>query len=542
MISPSNNHDIYSIEDLAQIITELKTANAQAKVCIKVPIVPNIGTIAVGIAKAGADYITLSGFDGGTGAARVHALQHVGLPVEIGVKAAHTALIEAGLRDKVEIWADGGVKSGLDVMKLILLGANRIGFGTLAMLAVGCTTCRGCHLDTCHVGIATQIESEEEAKEHGLRRFVPRVLDRSIENLKRLFTSIGEEVKQLTAELGSERLQDLVGRADLLVQTRGLEQLDLSPMLTNKTFPYAPAKVESKVLAGVGGESHTESDPYASPNAPIDKTFTDVLSDQRVLGSRYSGARVKPYLDGSYVNLPEVNLTFDNGCVPGNGLAAFNAEGVTIRVKGGAQDGVGKTGFGGRIAIMKSPDANGKFINGSVGKGFAYGAQKGLFIVQGNADARACIRLSGADVVFGGEITEPINDEFGGIGSRANIKGFAFEYMTNGRAVVLGDPGPWISSGMTGGTVYLRLNSEMGLDKTAIERRIAKAAKVFLLPLNKKGNEDLQYLLGEYIAELKVTGQEEKAKEVQELLDHAEENFIILTPTKEQADPSIATE
>ncbi|HBI03571.1 MAG TPA: glutamate synthase, partial [Paenibacillaceae bacterium] len=542
LISPSNNHDIYSIEDLAQMITELKTANAQAKVCVKVPIVPNIGTIAVGIAKAGADYITLSGFDGGTGAARVHAIQHVGLPAEIGVKAAHTALIEAGLRNKVEIWADGGVKSGIDVMKLILLGANRVGFGTLAMLAVGCTTCRGCHLDTCHVGIATQIESEEEAQEHGLRRFVPRVLERSVENLKTLFTSLGEEVRQLTAELGAVKLQDLVGRADLMQQARGLEKMDLSYMLANATFAYEPVKVESKVLAGVGGESIVETDPYASPTTPINETFTNVLSDQRVLGSRYSGARVKPHLDGSYINLPEVRLTFDNGCVPGNGLAAFNAEGVNILVKGGAQDGVGKTGFGGRIAIMKSPNANGEFINGSVGKSFAYGAQKGLFIVQGNADARACIRLSGADIVFGGEITEPINDELAGIGARANIKGFAFEYMTNGRAVVLGDPGPWMCSGMTGGTVYLRLVPEIGLDLAAIQRRIAKAAKVSLLPLNNTGKEDLNDLLGEYIAELKATGQEEKAKEIQVLLDNAEQHFIMITPTKEQADPSIATE
>jgi len=543
LISPSNNHDIYSIEDLAQIITELKTANSEAKVCVKVPVVPNIGTIAVGIAKAGADFITLSGFDGGTGAARVHALQHVGLPVEIGVKAAHTALIEAGLRDKVELWADGGIKGGHDVVKMILLGANRIGFGTLAMLAVGCTTCRGCHLDTCHVGIATQIESVEEAKEHGLRRFVPRVFDVAVDNLKRLFTQIGQEVQRITAELGFERTQDMVGRADLLVQERGKEQMDLTALLASAPFPLSdPARVESKVLVAVGAEGYEAQDSYASPHAPINETFTNVLSDQRVLGSRYSGARVKPYLDGSYVNLPEVSLTFKNGSVPGNGLAAFNAEGVSIRVYGGAQDGVGKTGFGGRIAIMKSMNAHRQFINGSVGKSFCYGAQKGLYIVQGNADARACIRLSGADVVIGGELQEPINDELGGIGARANIKGFAFEYMTNGRAVVLGDPGPWICSGMTGGTVYLRLQPEMGLDKAAIERRIAKAAKVTLDSLNAKGKEDLAYLLGEYIDELEASGQQEKAAQIQKLLDNVEQHFIMLSPMKEQADPSIATE
>ncbi|WP_027415594.1 glutamate synthase-related protein [Aneurinibacillus terranovensis] len=543
LISPSNNHDIYSIEDLAQMITELKTANNEAKVCVKVPIVPNIGTISVGIAKAGADFITLSGFDGGTGAARVHALQHVGLPVEIGVKAAHNALIEAGLRDKVEIWADGGVKSGLDVVKLVLLGANRVGFGTLAMLAVGCTTCRGCHLDTCHVGIATQIETVEEAKEHGLRRFVPRVYDIAVENLKRLFTDIGQDVKKLTAELGFTRTQDMVGRADLMVQVRCLEEMDLSALLSSASYPHSePVKVESKVLVAIGGESYEAPDSYASPHAPIQERFTDVLSDQRVLGSRYSGARVKPYLDGSYVNLPEVSLTFDNGSVPGNGLAAFNAQGVSIRVRGGAQDGVGKTGFGGRVSIMKFPNARRQFINGSVGKSFCYGAQKGLYIVQGNADARACIRLSGADVIIGGEIQQPITDELGGIGARANIKGFAFEYMTNGRAVVLGDPGPWICSGMTGGTVYLRVQPEMGLDEAALKRRIAKAAKVTLQPLSQNGKEDLNYLLGEYIKELQASNQAETAARIQSLLNRAEEHFMMVTPVKEQADPSIATE
>ena len=197
LISPSNNHDIYSIEDLAQMIHELKTANDQARVAVKVPVVPNIGTIAVGIAKAGADIITLSGFDGGTGAARIHALQNVGLPVEIGVKAAHNALLEAGIRDEVEIWADGGMKSAADVLKVMLLGANRVGFGTLSMVAIGCTTCRGCHLDTCHVGIATQIESEAQAKDHGLRRFVPRQFDLAVQGITNLFTAFGNELKEL---------------------------------------------------------------------------------------------------------------------------------------------------------------------------------------------------------------------------------------------------------------------------------------------------------------------------------------------------------
>ncbi|MEX2449111.1 MAG: glutamate synthase-related protein, partial [Solirubrobacterales bacterium] len=163
LISPSNNHDLYSIEDLAELIDELKTVNPDVRVSVKVPVVPNIGTIGLGIAKAGADIITLSGFEGGTGAARQHALRHVGLPSDIGTRAVHRALMEAGLRNRVEIWADGGYRTGHDIVKLHCLGANRVGFGTLAMVSLGCTICRGCQLDTCHVGIATQIETVEQA-------------------------------------------------------------------------------------------------------------------------------------------------------------------------------------------------------------------------------------------------------------------------------------------------------------------------------------------------------------------------------------------
>lgn len=552
LISPSNNHDIYSIEDLAQVITELKTANHQAKVAVKVPVVPNIGTIAVGIAKAGADIITLSGFDGGTGAARIHALQHVGLPVEIGVKAAHTALIEAGLRHKVELWADGGIKSAKDVIKMMLLGANRIGFGTISMMAIGCTACRGCHLDTCHVGIATQIESVEEAKEKGLRRFVPREMESSVRGLITYYTELGKEIARLTALLGFTRTQDLVGRSDLLKQTRYFGKLDLTAMLQPALIELEQEKQTANVLsevkllvaAGSGDIVGTESnnDFYASHNSPVNRHFTGVLSDERVLGSRYSGERVKQYLDGSYKEHPPVSLFFDNGSVPGNGLAAYNAEGVNIRVSGGAQDGVGKTSFGGKISVLKASGLQGEYIDGSVGKCFGYGAQKGLFIVQGNADARAGIRLSGADIIIGGEMTSPLQDHLGNIGSRANIKGFAFEYMTNGRALVMGDPGPWICSGMTGGVVYLRLRPELGLDKEALQRRVAKAAKVSLQPLNDKGKKDVSELLTSYAGELLATGQAQKAEEVQSLIPEADRYFLMAIPIKEQADPSVSTE
>ncbi|OAO76376.1 Glutamate synthase (NADPH) large chain [Anoxybacillus flavithermus] len=545
LISPSNNHDIYSIEDLAQMIAELKTANDQAKVAVKVPVVPNIGTIAVGIAKAGADIITLSGFDGGTGAARIHAIQHVGLPVEIGVKAAHNALLEAGLRHQVEIWADGGIKSAMDVIKVMLLGANRVGFGTLAMIAIGCTTCRGCHLDTCHVGIATQIESEAQAKEHGLRRFVPRQFEQAVQNLVRFFTAFGEELKALTASLGYTNLQQLVGRSDLLEQTRGRDRINLATLLKPLEIgqwyqkEVAATSEEGKLAVAVGAEYLD----YQVEDLHRSREFSTVTAEQRVLGSRVACHRVRGRLDGSYKKLPNISLRYKDGSVPGNGLGAYNVTGIHIHVDGGAQDGVGKTSFGGGIFIFKAKGKDGKFYNGSVGKGFGYGAQKGLLVVQGNADARAGIRLSGADMIIGGQVTKPIPEvEHGNIGVNANIKGFAFEYMTNGRGLVLGDPGPWICAGMTGGVVYLRHQPEMGLTKTALERRIAKGANVTIQPLNEKGKADVTELLRTYVDLLIEHEQHDEAATLQPLLQQPEQHFFQVIPKKEQADPSVSTE
>ena len=545
LISPSNNHDIYSIEDLAQMILELKTANDQAKIAVKVPVVPNIGTIAVGIAKAGADIITLSGFDGGTGAARIHALQYVGLPVEIGVKAAHNALLESGLRHKVEIWADGGMKSAMDVIKIMLLGANRVGFGTLSMLAIGCTTCRGCHLDTCHVGIATQIESEAQAKEHGLRRFVPRQLELAVQGIMNLFTAFGTELKALAASLGIKNLQDAVGHSELLEQVKGENQLSLSYLLKPLEISQF-AKVEAsksieevQLQIAAGAEYLDESVDQLHSS----REFVSVTSEQRVLGSRVSCHRVRGRLDGSYKQLAPVQLKYREGSIPGNGLGAYNSEGIEITVNGGGQDGVGKTSFGGNIHVLKSKGKDGHYYNGSVGKGFGYGAQKGLLIAQGNADARAGIRLSGADLIIGGAMKKPLPEkEAGNIGANANIKGFAFEYMTNGRGLVLGDPGPWICAGMTGGVVYVRHQPEMGLTKDAIKRRIAKGAKVSVVNVNEKGKQDINELLCQYTNLLEQNGQFDEANQLRGLLANLENHFVQILPVKEQADPSVSTE
>ena len=566
LISPSNNHDLYSIEDLAELIDELKTVNPDVRVSVKVPVVPNIGTIGLGIAKAGADIITLSGFEGGTGAARQHALRHVGLPSDIGTRAVHRALMEAGLRNRVEIWADGGYRTGHDIVKLHCLGANRVGFGTLAMVSIGCTICRGCQLDTCHVGIATQIETTEEAQEHGLKKFTPQEVDRAAESCARFFSSMGEEVKQVVASLGYERAQDLVGRYDLLEQVGAKDTIDLAPLITPLEefldlepidLPVAEELVEARAEAGLvlarpirmeEKQASTQIGalaPEICSGHTVHSQFPRATdANDRVLGTELAGAlaRSRIFDDGPESNEEVLaDLQFNGGSVAGQGLGAFNAYGVSIRIEGGAQDGVGKAMLGGSIAILKGKGARGKRLNGSVGKSFAYGAQRGRLYVQGSADSRFCIRLSGADVILGGEPEQPIDDSRGCIVDRANAKGFAFEYMTSGRAVVLGDLGPWACAGMTGGRVYVRHNA-FGIDREAIQRRLGEGAKVELKDLDSEGLLDLDDLLNHYATELRATGQEGEAERVLDLSADATSNFLMVIPQKVQADPSISTE
>ncbi len=568
LISPSNNHDLYSIEDLAELIDELKTVNPDVRVSVKVPVVPNVGTIGLGIAKAGADIITLSGFEGGTGAARQHALRHVGLPSDIGTRAVHRALMEAGIRNRVEIWADGGYRHATDVVKLHCMGANRVAFGTLAMVSLGCTICRGCQLDTCHVGIATQIETVEQAEEHGLKKFTPPGAD-AAESCARFFQAMGEEVKAVVGSLGYDRAQDLVGRYDLLEQISHHDKIDLAPLITplEEFLDLEPldlpveeeALIEARAEAGLVRAKPIRMEPKQA-SAEIAQVAGKVFdgscvsvefprrtdANDRVLGAELSGAIARARI---YDGAPEgtendqlAELIFNGGSVAGQGFGAFNEWGVTCRVEGGAQDGVGKTMLGGTVSIMKGKNADGKRVNGSVGKSFAYGAQRGRLFVQGSADSRFCIRLSGADVVLAGEPEAPVDDSAGCVVDRANAKGFAFEYMTSGRAVVLGDLGPWACAGMTGGRVYVRIDDELNLDREKIQGRLGEGAKVALEDLDAEGQLDIEDLLGHYANELRATDQADEADRVLDLARDAKSNFLMIIPQKVQADPSISTE
>ncbi len=543
LISPSNNHDLYSIEDLAELVEELKTVNPFARVSVKVPVVPGIGVVAVGIAKAGADILNLSGFDGGTGAARRHALRRAGLPTEIGVMEAHRALTAAGLRRRVEIWCEGGMHSATDAVKMICLGANRVGFGTLAMVALGCTICRRCHQDHCHAGIATQVETCQEAARAGIRGFRPLVLDESVERLKRFFSAVGDQISALAWRLGADRVQDLVGRTDLLAQERGRDLVDLTPMLAT-----APADDTLGIVS-----VRTIRRPRNTLTQIITQMVDDALSDgdeavrffddhisatDRALGSHLAGALVRHEmfagqepvggasglcappvtetvrLAGVGHHLQKADLFFTAGAAAGNGAGAFMQAPLRIVDEGGAQDGAGKSASGGSMCVLKGTNHLGEWVDGSVGKGFAYGAMGGTFFVQGDADSRFCVRLSGADVVVAGDLKAPVDDRSGYLAVRANLKGFAFEYMTAGRAVVLGDPGPWMCAGMTGGVVYQRLQTEKGMDLAALRRRIARGARVQIGRMGAADQLAVRDLLTQYSEELRAAYQPAEAERI----------------------------
>ncbi|CAB1127901.1 Glutamine amidotransferase type-2 domain-containing protein [Candidatus Hydrogenisulfobacillus filiaventi] len=524
LISPSNNHDLYSIEDLQELIDELKEAHPGLKVVVKVPVVPNIGTIAVGIVKAGADVVNLSGFDGGTGAARMHALRHVGLPADIGVPVVHAALTLAGLRNRAEIWADGGMRSADDVLRMILLGANRVGFGTLAMVALGCTVCRRCQTDTCHVGIATQIESLEEARERGLRKFQPQELDRAVTHLVRFFSGLGDALAENLRELGITRLADAVGQSQYLVQERFREQVAYEDFIAQSALAVNEAQ-SSEAVVGLA-----EGAPLGAPLKPA----TRFSSRTRLIGTGPSGQKVRQN-DPGLLTLPRVQH------VAGQGFGAFLSEGVTLIAEGGAQDGVGKSASGGTIAVMKSRGAHGRWLGGHVGKSLGYGAQGGTLIVQGTADARAGIRLAGADVIIAGDDIDRVPaapDDWRG----TLIRGFGFEYMTRGRALVLGDPGPWLAAGMTGGVLYLMVDPARGLTVDHLRSRLAANAKVSLRPIDSEDLTAIQELAGKLAEAYRNTGQDHRVPALEALVADARRHFWKVVPGLAQTDQTEATE
>lgn len=431
LISPPPHHDIYSIEDLAQLIFDLHQINPKAQVSVKLVAEIGIGTIAAGVAKANADIIQISGHDGGTGASPLSSIKHAGSPWELGLSEVHRVLMENGLRDRVILRVDGGLKSGWDILVASLMGAEEFGFGSIAMIAEGCIMARVCHLNTCPKGVATQNEE--------LRQRFTGIPDHVVN----FFYFVAEEVRSLLAKLGYRSLTELTGRADLLTvhsdvnlaktQSINLDCLTKLPdakqnrsWLVHEEVHSNGSVLDDQILAD------TDIQAAISNQSTISKTFTVVNTD-RTVGSRLAGVIASQYGDSGFEG--QINLNFQGSA--GQSFGAFNLPGLTLALIGEANDYVGKGMHGGEIIIKPPAEANyDPSQNVIVGNTCLYGATGGVLFANGLAGERFAVRNSKGTAVI-----EGAGDH-------------CCEYMTGGAVVVLGKVGRNIGAGMTGGLGY----------------------------------------------------------------------------------------
>ena len=453
LISPPPHHDIYSIEDLAQLIFDLHQINPTAQVSVKLVAEIGIGTIAAGVAKANADIIQISGHDGGTGASPLSSIKHAGSPWELGLTEVHRVLMENNLRDRVILRVDGGLKSGWDVLIGALMGAEEFGFGSIAMIAEGCIMARICHTNNCPVGIASQ-------KEEMRKRFtgIP-------EHVVNFFYFIAEEVRSLLAKLGYRSLSEVIGRADLLtvrseIQLNKTQALNLDCLtklpdtkvnrgwLVHEKVHSNGSVLDDQLLADLDIQAAIEN------QTEVSKTLTVVNTD-RTVGARLTGAIAAKYGDNGFTGA--INLNF-HGSV-GQSFGAFNLDGVILNLVGEANDYVGKGMNGGEIIIQ--PPANATYNpseNVIVGNTCLYGATGGALFANGLAGERFAVRNSKGTAVI-----EGAGDH-------------CCEYMTGGVIVVLGKVGRNVGAGMTGGLAYFL--DEVGNFPELVNHAIVKVQRV----------------------------------------------------------------
>jgi glutamate synthase (NADPH/NADH) large chain len=429
LISPPPHHDIYSIEDLAQLIYDLKQINPECRVCVKLVSRSGVGTIAAGVAKAKADVILIAGHVGGTGASPQSSIKFAGLPWEIGLAEAHHVLTLNNLRDQVTLRTDGGLRTGRDIVIAAMLGAEEYGIGTASLLAMGCIMVRQCHSNTCPVGVCTQDER--------LRAKFTGTADKVVN----LMTFIAEEVREILCELGFTRLDQIIGRTDLLAQvSRGsamLDDLDLSPLLVRADpearVTYKPTH-RNEVPEALDAQILRDAAAFFDRGEKMQLDY-HVRNVQRAIGTRASSHIVRKYgMDA----LPEDRLwvTLEGSC--GQSLGAFGVKGLTLEVIGDANDYVGK-GLSGATIIVKPP-STAKYVakdNTIIGNTVLYGATSGKVFAAGQAGERFAVRNSGATAVVEG------------CGSNG------CEYMTGGTTVILGPVGENFGAGMTGGMAFL---------------------------------------------------------------------------------------
>ncbi|WP_043491976.1 MULTISPECIES: glutamate synthase large subunit [Streptomyces] len=437
LISPPPHHDIYSIEDLAQLIHDLKNANPKARIHVKLVSEVGVGTVAAGVSKAHADVVLISGHDGGTGASPLTSLKHAGGPWELGLAETQQTLLLNGLRDRIVVQTDGQLKTGRDVVIAALLGAEEFGFATAPLVVSGCVMMRVCHLDTCPVGIATQNPVLRE-RFSGKPEFVVN-----------FFEFIAEEVRELLAELGFRTLDEAVGHAELLDTTRAVahwkaQGLDLAPLL------HVPDLPEGAVRHQVVGQDHglekaldnelikLASDALNAESAeaaqPV-RAQVAIRNINRTVGTML-GHEVTKKFGGAGLPEDAIDITFTGSA--GQSFGAFLPHGVTLRLEGDGNDYVGKGLSGGRVIVRPDRGADHLTEYSTIaGNTLAYGATGGEMFLRGSVGERFCVRNSGATVV-----SEGVGDH-------------GCEYMTGGRAVVLGPTGRNFAAGMSGGVAYV---------------------------------------------------------------------------------------
>ena len=438
LISPPPHHDIYSIEDLAQLIFDLKNVNPRAKISVKLVAESGVGTIAAGVTKAKADIIVISGAEGGTGASPASSMRYAGIPPEIGLSETQQTLVLNGLRGNVRLQTDGQLKTGRDIISMALLGVEEFAFGTAALIVLGCVMMRKCHANTCPVGVATQ-DPKLRARFRGNYKYVVNY-----------FRFLAQEVREYLAAMGFTRLDDIVGRTDLIE----IQPAQGGTKASLLDFGRLLHKVDNgKAIHNVSAQRHETDDVL---DVSIIKAAEEALLHQKEVSLEYAIANtdrsVGAMLSGEVARrygqagLPErtIQVTFKGSA--GQSFGAFLAKGVSFRLEGEANDYAGKGLSGGRIMVY--PPLHSAFPaedNTIAGNTLLYGATSGEMFINGKAGERFAVRNSGAIAVV-----EGVGDH-------------CCEYMTGGRVVVLGETGRNFAAGMSGGIAYVGQEPELRL-------------------------------------------------------------------------------
>ncbi|NND17770.1 MAG: glutamate synthase large subunit, partial [Silicimonas sp.] len=496
LISPPPHHDIYSIEDLAQLIYDLKQINPRAKVTVKLVAASGVGTIAAGVAKAKADVILISGHNGGTGASPATSIKYAGLPWEMGLTEAHQVLAMNNLRDRVTLRTDGGLRTGRDIVMAAMMGAEEYGIGTAALIAMGCIMVRQCQSNTCPVGVCTQD---------------PRLREKftgSADKVVNLITFYAQEVREILARIGARSLGEIIGRADLLSQvSRGsahLDDLDLNPLLITvdgaHRITYDRDRPRNVVPDTLDADIVKDAARFLEDGEKMQLSYA-VQNTHRTIGTRTSSHIVKRF--GMRNSLQRDHLTVKLQGSAGQSLGAFAAPGLRLEVSGDANDYVAKGLSGGTVVVrppMASPLEAAE--NVIIGNTVLYGATDGYLFAAGRAGERFAVRNSGAKVVVEG------------CGSNG------CEYMTGGVAVILGAIGANFGAGMTGGMAYL-------YDPDGLAETLMNLEGLVVLPV-AEGHymQELETLLEMHLAE---TGSRRAAALLQHW-DEEKDKFLHVVP------------